>query len=898
MRQIPALFAFNRGLVSPLSLARVDQKRLALSAEEMVNYRPRMLGYMSLRPGLQHIGATLSNLAARFCKFIFSTTDTALMEFTDGAMRIWVNDELVTRVSVSSAVTNGNFDSNLTGWTDSDEAGASSVWVSGGYMGLTGTGTNAAIRDQQVSVIVGDFSKEHALRIIVERGPVVLLVGSSAGDDDYIAETTLGTGTHSLAFTPTGNIHIRFMNRLLRQTLVSSCNIESSGVMSITSPYVAADLGKIRYDQSADVVFIACVGYQQRKVERRGTTSWSIVLYEPEDGPFRTENVDDSLTIASSATTGNVTLTSSRAYFKSDDVGALFRITSQGQNVTASVSAQNTFTSSIRVTGSGTARSFSISLTGTWVATVTLQRSFDNGVSWIDVTTYAANTATTYSDGLTDQEVLYRIGVKTGGYTSGTAVLDLAYSLGSITGYVKITAYTNATTVSAEVLSELGGTSATAVWSEGEWSDYRGWPSAVRFHEGRLWWSGKNGIWGSISDAFDSFNQDFEGDAGPINRTIGSGPVDTINWLLSLQRLLIGAQSTEFSARSSSLDEPLTPTNFNLKPASTIGSYSVDPTRIDQRGVYVDRSGIRVYELAFDGQSYDYNSSEMTTFNPELCSAGIVRLDAQRKPDTMIHCVLADGTTAICMYDRQQDVMCWFTYETDGLVEDVVVLPGDNGSTEDKVYYVVNRTVNGSTVRYLERFAVETECRGANSSKQCDSFITFSNSPASTSISGLSHLVGESVVVWQDGFTPEDPDTGLPKTYTVSSLGTIRLDIAASVGVVGLPYTASFKSAKLGTQTSINTPLNQQKRLSHMGLVLAYAHIKGIVFGPDFDHLDDMPGVEEGVAVSDTLVRTSYDEQVFPFPGVWTTDMRLCMKSYAPRPVTIMSATLDLEEHD
>jgi hypothetical protein len=53
--------------------------------------------------------------------------------------------------------------------------------------------------------------------------------------------------------------------------------------------------GLVRFDQSADVLFVACEGHQQRRIERRGTSpnarSWSVVLYQPEDGPFDLLNV-------------------------------------------------------------------------------------------------------------------------------------------------------------------------------------------------------------------------------------------------------------------------------------------------------------------------------------------------------------------------------------------------------------------------------------------------------------------------------------------------------------------------------------------------------------------------------------------------------------------------------
>ncbi|WP_196300918.1 hypothetical protein, partial [Streptococcus pneumoniae] len=75
-------------------------------------------------------------------------------------MRVWVDDALVTRPSVSTAVANGDFTTNLTSWTDNDEAGATSQWVSPGYMELVGTGTNAAIRDQQVTVAGANLGVE------------------------------------------------------------------------------------------------------------------------------------------------------------------------------------------------------------------------------------------------------------------------------------------------------------------------------------------------------------------------------------------------------------------------------------------------------------------------------------------------------------------------------------------------------------------------------------------------------------------------------------------------------------------------------------------------------------------------------------------------------------------
>jgi hypothetical protein len=58
-------FAMNRGEVSRLALGRVDNDRVRVSAETMVNWLPKTLGPMTIRLGLGYLGATRSNLFAR-----------------------------------------------------------------------------------------------------------------------------------------------------------------------------------------------------------------------------------------------------------------------------------------------------------------------------------------------------------------------------------------------------------------------------------------------------------------------------------------------------------------------------------------------------------------------------------------------------------------------------------------------------------------------------------------------------------------------------------------------------------------------------------------------------------------------------------------------------------------
>lgn len=98
--------------------------------------------------------------------------------------------------------------------------------------------------------------------------------------------------------------------------------------------------------------------------------------------------------------------------------------------VESTISAQNTFTPSIQMHGP-----FNFSVSGTFVGTVTIQRSFDifdsNGdnipdvsKTWHDMETYTVP----YEDigVLPNEALVVRAGIKTGDYSSGSAVVRIS----------------------------------------------------------------------------------------------------------------------------------------------------------------------------------------------------------------------------------------------------------------------------------------------------------------------------------------------------------------------------------------------------------------------------------------------------------------------------------------
>lgn len=919
----PVIYALNRGLISALALARIDLKRMALSAEIQTNWMPRTLGSMMLRPGLKYLGATASNSRARMIPFEFATTDVLLIEATANAIRFWVPGStaipgaLLTRPSVSTAVTNGTFSGSLTGWTDNDGAGAVSQWLSGNFMELTGTGFNAADRYQQVSVSGADLNKEHAVRISVVLGVAILNIGASAGSGEYAMNLPLGPGTHSIAFNPDAAFYIDLSNATQVRAIVQSVSIESAGVMSLPTPWNEQQLQYMRWDQSGEIVYVACSGLQQRKILRWGATltvgyrSFSIVTYQPMDGPFLLQNITP-ITLTPSATTGTIALTASSRFFQSGHVGALFKLISEGQSATFSASGTGQFSGAVEVTGLHTdsSRTIYITITGTFVATVKLQQSIGAPGAWTDVTgeSWTAPVQAAFNDGFDNQVIFYRIGIGAA-YTSGTAVCTISVNSGTVTGVVRVSAYSSPTAVTAEVmmqpgntgvLSGLGSTVATQDWSEGAWSNVQGWPTAVALHDGRLWWFGRNRVVGSVSDAYESFDETNVNDDGPINRTFGSGPVDVVNWAMSLADLVIGAQGAEKIIRSSVLGSVVTPTDYVQKNCSTQGSAPVPAIKVDLNGIFLQRAARRIYLLKYTPGFFqvDYAISDLTNYVPDiglsengvaLTNPGFNWMAIQRQPDTRIHLVMNDGTARVLVFDDAEDEHAWIKVETDGLIEDVVVLPGQGttSSGEDLVYYVVNRTIQGATVRYLELWAQENECWGASMSKLADSHVAGTNGSPSATIAAP-HLMGESLICWADG-----KDQGGP--FPVDLSGNITLPAPVTTYCAGLTYSAKFKSAKLAYSAQPSSPLAENKRIANISLILANTHAQGVRYGRDFTSLQSLPLTPGGKVIASDSMLTTFDDQPWNMGGTWNSDSRICLQADAPRPATVMAIVLDME---
>jgi len=457
------LFAMNQGEVSKIALVRVDQAKMRLAAACQVNWLPFVLGPMMLRPGLEFVGEVLSDLPAKLVRFVFAKNDTALIELTNGVMRAWINDVLVERVAVATAISDPSFAGGGS-WSTADTTAGCTVSIGAGVATLTcGARGGLARFKQTIAVASGDHGKEHGIRVVVTNGPVTLRAGSSDGLADYIAATKIDTGTHSLVCTPAGSVFLQIESTDVRAKTLTSVSIEDAGVLELPTPWGTGDLPNVRYDQSGDIVFTAAYGLQQYKIERRGSRpgarGWSVVLYRSDDGPFQ-QSASVKATFAPSVYDGNGTLSSDQPYFTPQHVGCLFRLFTDGQNRQVTLGARDAFSDAVRVVGVGTAsRNYNWTVSGTYVGILTFQRSFDGAdLGFVDIQTQASGFTGTVSS-------------STGG-TGGTPNLDNAICWERI-GFKPGTPVAGAATIGAGGSSYIVGNTLTLVGGSGTPATYR-----------------------------------------------------------------------------------------------------------------------------------------------------------------------------------------------------------------------------------------------------------------------------------------------------------------------------------------------------------------------------------------------------------------------------------------
>ena len=243
--------------------------------------------------------------------------------------------------------------------------------------------------------------------------------------------------------------------------------------------------------------------------------------------------------------------------------------------------------------------------------------------------------------------------------------------------------------------------------------------------------------------------------------------------------------------------------------------------------------------------------------------------------------VKTDGTAAVLAYDKVEDVLGWADVVLGGTgtaIESIAVIPHPDGD-EDQVWMTVKRTINSATVRHVEVLEkTYTEQVNQNDAYFVDAGLTYSGGSTST-ITGLNHLEGQTVVVVGDGVRQAD--------RTVSG-GSITLASAASKVHVGLQM-GSTKMQTLPIETSRSTlsTASSQGWIGRITNITLLVDLTGnnIEYGADFTSMDKWDFNESG---SSTVLYNGYS-QTLDMPSTWSQTRQIAIRYDEPSPCTLVA---------
>jgi hypothetical protein len=210
-------------------------------------------------------------------------------------------------------------------------------------------------------------------------------------------------------------------------------------------------------------------------------------------------------------------------------------------------------------------------------------------------------------------------------------------------------------------------------------------------------------------------------------------------------------------------------------------------------------------------------------------------------------------------------------------------VPGD--LNEDSVYLVVKRTINGSTARYIEYFSSFDFGTDVEDAFFVDSGLSYSGS-AATSMSGLSHLEGQTVSILNNGATHP--------TKIVSS-SALTLDRSTTKAHIGLAYNSTLQTMRVDAGGTEGTAQGKIKRIHDVTLRLF--RTVGIQVGSSESEIDRIPFRSSANSMGTALPMFTGDKEV-EFRGGYDNDGFIVVKQNQPLPATILAIFPRLQTFD
>lgn len=455
---------------------------------------------------------------------------------------------------------------------------------------------------------------------------------------------------------------------------------------------------------------------------------------------------------------------------------------------------------------------------GRWDGEWLIQESTDNGANWTTRYALFSNESDNYvregdetANPLKIRIILYS------GYSDAALVTFTEKEI-TKTGEALITGYGSSVSATATIDSNkpIAETTATALWSENEWNYRKGFPSQVFFKNNRLCFAStkadNQAIWGSEVDRWDNFKRGIQEDSQPFKDVLRTGNQDPIQWVSEQSKTLLGLSSQIRNLTGEDGSSILAPGKNSSARQAGRGAADLEPVEVDDFTFYVQLGGRIIRGLTNDYERGVYAAADMTREAEHVTRGGVKQMAFQLNRVSTLYAVTGEGIAACLVFDPEVEKMGWYRLKTQGgTIESVAILPATG--EEDEVYFVVKRSINGSTKRYIERLKND-QIRIQDDGLQDDMFyvdcgttITGTNI---TTVTGLNHLEGEEIQVLGDG------DYFGKKQVVNGQIEIPARTPATSKVTCGLPIEAKLWPMPLEGITASGTTSGDKKRVKEI----------------------------------------------------------------------------------
>lgn len=704
----------------------------------------------------------------------------------------------------------------------------------------------------------------------VTRRPGTVFVAETKYPDKKSIQITFEYNVEQVYILEVGYLYIRVYKAGVLQT-------------ELVSPYMDTDLPELQWRQSADVLFIVHPTYQQRKLNRVSDTNWSLTLFNANPPPSYEADTDisgGSATLTPSATSGNgVPFTASAGVFLAGDINRQIIFGASRAVITA-----------VDV--------------GLAIVTVNILDGFPNTSAIPAGSWFLRGSPQVTLDPDKKEPVGAQVALSFGGGT--TAALrpaDVGKYIRIYGGLVKIAAYTSGIAGEGTILSIMSDVTAAdpaaapaGSWSieVPSWSDARGWPRSLEFHEGRLYFAGTDAepttMWGSASDDFENFAVGSLAN-NAVNYAIAARQANILRWMVSMGSLFLGDAKSEHKAKGQGQDTPLGGDEIPfMQNQSNAGSAPHQPVVVGQDILFIGRALKHVYAMAYDLARDSFTPKILTRLSRLITGSGLLQHPPvyAQDPNSLVYFLRTDGKAACLTYDRDEEVTGWSLLDTDGEIESIAILPQPDEN--DQVWITVKRTINGATKRFIEYFEDNSTTLANRKWKEIytDCAVVAVVGSPSNVITGLGHLEGKDVdaVVNQGLGNVQGSYKGRHPVIG----GQVTLPETLETGTqyeVGLPYISTLKTMRPAIPEAMIEGIPRQWKTAALRL---YKTLGGKINGDDMIYT-------AGSSLDQGLRLFTGDKQIDVEGN--DTDGYITITQDQPYPMTITSlfGELTLGEH-